>query len=212
MRVLLPARISLLLALYLAPASARPAPLLERFDLVLQGATVQLSWAIHFDAAPQPVRLAARCNDFEWGVKFLRSASGEYLARDTPTTVAQGRIEYQLFVRSASGAWSLLAQRDIDLAPQPPMPQLRAPAPNPFSPRTTIAFWLPSEQLVSLSIFDAAGRQVRKLLSSVSLPSGEHSVGFDGRDAHGQRLASGSYLCQLTTDAGMRTRRLTLVK
>ncbi|MCB0285493.1 MAG: T9SS type A sorting domain-containing protein, partial [Calditrichaeota bacterium] len=64
--------------------------------------------------------------------------------------------------------------------------------PNPFNPQTTIFFELETSAHIRLTIFDAAGRQVRTLIDAPQNP-GEHRVFFDG-----SRLASGVYFYQLS--------------
>ncbi len=78
--------------------------------------------------------------------------------------------------------------------------------PNPFNPSTHIPFSLPQAGPVSLTVFDMLGRQVRTLLDT-TLPAGRQEVNFDAAS-----LPSGMYLYRLTTDAGVQTRTLTLMK
>lgn len=73
--------------------------------------------------------------------------------------------------------------------------------PNPFSSSTSIRFELPRTAEVRLSIFDAAGRQVRTLERG-TLPAGQHVRQWDGRGDHGETLPDGIYF--LTVDSGGR--------
>lgn len=84
-------------------------------------------------------------------------------------------------------------------------------APNPFNPRTAIAFSLPSSSDVTLSIYDVRGREVATLVSGF-LGAGDHTVDWDGTDGRGQQLASGVYFAQLRAGAIHFTGRLTLVR
>ncbi len=83
--------------------------------------------------------------------------------------------------------------------------------PNPFNPLTHIAFELPRTGDITLSVYDAAGRFVRALLSG-ELGPGKHSVEWDGRDDAGRRLASGVYLYRLTSAEGSEARKMVLLK
>jgi len=71
--------------------------------------------------------------------------------------------------------------------------------PNPFKPKTTIAFQLKSSGFVDLSIYDAAGRHVRTLLREDTV-AGEHQLDWDGKDDAGREIASGSYFYELSLD------------
>ncbi len=68
--------------------------------------------------------------------------------------------------------------------------------PNPFNPRTTLAFSLSQDQWVQLDIIDLHGRRVRTLLNG-PLSRGDQEVRFDGRDDRGVPLASGTYFARL---------------
>ncbi len=74
---------------------------------------------------------------------------------------------------------------------------LHANYPNPFSASTTIVFELNTPAAsVQLEIFDLQGRQVI-VLDTGFAGIGEHRVQWDGRDAAGVPVASGSYVVRL---------------
>lgn len=80
------------------------------------------------------------------------------------------------------------------------VPRLRIPLdnfPNPFNPTTTVRFDLPREGRVSLTVYDARGRRVRRLLDGTYLRSGPNSVLWDGRGDGGGELPSGVYFGRL---------------
>ena len=89
--------------------------------------------------------------------------------------------------------------------------RLTAVQPNPFNPRTTIAFELARESAVELGIYDVQGALVRTLVSG-SLPSGPHARIWDGTDGQGQRVASDVYLVRLRADGADQMRKLLLLK
>ena len=64
--------------------------------------------------------------------------------------------------------------------------------PNPFNPSTTIMFYLPKTERVSLKVYDITGREVETLVEG-TVPAGEHRL-----DWNATGLASGVYLCRLT--------------
>lgn len=97
-------------------------------------------------------------------------------------------------------------------APDAPRAELRlAAAPNPFNPATTIRFTVPADGVVSLAVFDVAGRQVRTLVGE-RLAAGEHAITWNGADDAGRRAGSGVYLCRLVAGRENRTIRLVMVK
>ncbi|HKW14906.1 MAG TPA: FlgD immunoglobulin-like domain containing protein [Candidatus Krumholzibacteria bacterium] len=87
-----------------------------------------------------------------------------------------------------------------------------AVVPNPFNPETSIHFSLPRAVAVSAEIYAIDGSRVVSLLRGENLPAGEDQVRWDGRNASGQRVASGVYLFRLTSVLGVRTARLVLLE
>ena len=77
--------------------------------------------------------------------------------------------------------------------------------PNPFQGQTTIEFGLDSVQPVRLDVFDLTGKMVKSLLNK-TLPEGRHQLQFE---AH--TLPSGTYFVRVSTSAGQRTLKVSLV-
>ncbi len=159
--------------------------------------------------------------DLDW---FLYNSSLTEVARGYTTsnpevgsyTAAAGR--YYLFVDGYSGAtasYTLSITGGLaKFASTPPSPKefaLHQNRPNPFNPVTMIDFDQPRTAFVSLRIFDQRGRLVTTLVNE-ELPAGYHHVKWDGRDAVGQRLASGVYIYRLDTADRVLTRKLLLAK
>ena len=88
--------------------------------------------------------------------------------------------------------------------------------PNPFNPETWIPYQLSEDSPVSVSIYDTTGQLVRTLSLGFQSAGFYNSQGraayWDGRNALGERVASGVYFYQLTTPAFQQTRRLVIVK
>lgn len=83
--------------------------------------------------------------------------------------------------------------------------------PNPFNPKTTIGYALETASQVNLSVFDLQGRHVRTLVDGVRA-AGPQQIDWDGTDASGQRVASGTYMYRLTTPGRVLTRTMILAK
>jgi len=83
--------------------------------------------------------------------------------------------------------------------------------PNPFKPATTIPITLAGAGHVTLEIYDALGRRVRRLLDGPR-PGGHQELAWDGRDDDGKALPSGVYFVRLGTDGKTATRKITILK
>lgn len=82
--------------------------------------------------------------------------------------------------------------------------------PNPFNPSTKIAYALPEEGRVTMTIFDITGKAVLKLLNSELKQPGNYDVNFNASN-----LASGIYFYRLEIQGAKRyesTKRMVLLK
>jgi len=87
--------------------------------------------------------------------------------------------------------------------------------PNPFNPSTLIRYGIPSGvdsrknevgRKITLIVYDLLGREVATLVNEVKSP-GTYTVSFDG-----SRLASGVYLCALSSNNRTSIRKMTLLR
>lgn len=94
--------------------------------------------------------------------------------------------------------------RDEIVLPNEPI--LSQNFPNPFNPETAINFSLPAELFVSGKVFDVSGTEITTLVSD-KLPSGNHSVRFNG-----ESLPSGIYLFRLVAGETVKSIKMILMK
>ncbi|MDP8202683.1 MAG: FlgD immunoglobulin-like domain containing protein [Candidatus Tenebribacter burtonii] len=71
--------------------------------------------------------------------------------------------------------------------------------PNPFNPETIISFSIPYESKIKLSIFNIKGQKVKQLVSN-QLPSGEHSIIWNGDNDYNNPVGSGIYYYKLNVN------------
>ena len=83
--------------------------------------------------------------------------------------------------------------------------------PNPFNSSTAIAFDLPHQEAVELSVYTIAGQQVATLVQGVRA-AGRYRITWDGRTDAGGTLASGVYLYRLRIGAQVETRKMLLLR
>lgn len=83
--------------------------------------------------------------------------------------------------------------------------------PNPFNPQTKILYQLPEPGRVSLKIYDLLGKEVRTLVEEFR-EAGYHHVIWDGRDNADRTVPSGVYLCKLTANGFVQTKKMALIK
>jgi hypothetical protein len=83
--------------------------------------------------------------------------------------------------------------------------------PNPSSREIAIRFEALNGGLVQASVYDLAGRCVRRLLDGF-LSGGKHNLAWDGRDDAGVAVPAGIYLARVSTAAGTTTTRSVIIR
>jgi subtilisin family serine protease len=83
--------------------------------------------------------------------------------------------------------------------------------PNPFNPQTTVRYSVPATGHVRLDVYDVQGRLVRTLVDGTR-SSGVNEARWDGRDATGRGVASGTYFARLRAGGQQSVKSLTLVR
>jgi hypothetical protein len=78
--------------------------------------------------------------------------------------------------------------------------------PNPFNPSTVIKFSIPSNELVSLKIYNVLGKEVATLVNK-TMSAGNYEVNFDASN-----LATGMYVYQITAGNFVSAKKMMLLK
>ena len=104
----------------------------------------------------------------------------------------------------------------LDSIGQPQQSQLLQNYPNPFNPETWIPYQLSEDGPVSVSIYDTTGQLVRTLSLGFQAAgfynSRDRAAYWDGRNALGERVASGVYFYKLETPTFQQTKRMLILK
>lgn len=99
----------------------------------------------------------------------------------------------------------LVGTKDAALLPQKFV--LHDNYPNPFNPATSIRFELPTASQITVKVYDILGNEVAVAADGYFQP-GIHTIQFSG-----ERLASGVYICRLTSPTGISlTKKMSLLK
>ncbi len=84
-------------------------------------------------------------------------------------------------------------------------------APNPFNPTTTIRYELPSNEFVSISVYNILGHKVKTLVNS-QMSVGKHSVEWDGTDEAARVVESGVYVYRIMAGSFQSSRKMLFLK
>jgi hypothetical protein len=88
---------------------------------------------------------------------------------------------------------------------------LLSASPNPFNPTTTISYDLPEQSIVTLTVFDIAGREVMTLEQS-DKPPGNYQIQWNGLDQSGNLVSTGVYFCRLEAGAFSQTIKMVYLR
>lgn len=183
---------------------------LTRFDAVVNGTSVALSWHVASElnnAGFSVERRTASANTYR-NIGFVEGQgtgnAAQYGFVDEAPPMGQ-QLFYRLKQIDFDGTIAFSPIVEVD-ALMPASVSLHPNYPNPFNPSTTLSFDLPTEEKVSLAVYDMMGREIYKIVDEV-LPAGQYRYELvaDG-------LASGTYIYRLVTSGGMITRNMILLK
>ena len=123
---------------------------------------------------------------------------------------------YRFSFRDARAQRGVLLLEHLLAALTPKETALLPNFPNPFNPETWIPYQLADPAAVTLTIYAVDGRVVRRLTLGHQ-PAGmyhnkRHAAYWDGRNAQGERVASGVYFYTLTAGDFTATRKLLIRK
>jgi photosystem II stability/assembly factor-like uncharacterized protein len=92
-----------------------------------------------------------------------------------------------------------------------PRLSLSAPAPNPSRGSVHFDIGLPVEGRVEVTVFDAAGRRVKGLVSETR-DAGRHALEWSGRDASDRPVGAGVYFVKASANGSTVTRRIVRIE
>jgi hypothetical protein len=129
--------------------------------------------------------------------------------RESAEVTFRASDELDLAVTNWDGLTFIFEYDPSTPVPEPSLaglPVRHSAYPNPFNPRTTIAFTLPRAAHVRLDVHDVRGLRVATLADE-ELGAGEHRRTFDATD-----LASGLYVYRLMVDGQPKVGKMQLVR
>ena len=117
--------------------------------------------------------------------------------------------------RSAQSIPVTAGNMSVSLSSKVDIPQsfgLRNASPNPFNPATTIAYDVPQQAHIRLTVYNLLGQEVVRLVDTAQSP-GRYQAVWNSTNAQGRTVASGVYVYRLTSSTGFtQAHRMTLLK
>ncbi len=163
----------------------------------------------HLDAEARQIDVAASRTDGQ-----SAAISGELL-RIRVRVVRSGKLDFSIVAAQAVAAdgEAIAFATDADesaeaaLTADAPIEFSANAFPNPFNPSTKIAFALPQSSKVELTIYNALGQQVARLIDGKEFQPGKHSIQWNAAS-----LPSGMYFYVIKTPYFQHTAKMMLLK
>ena len=133
------------------------------------------------------------------------------------TDMRQWLIQAQQFdLTHATSQRGILFLERLLAAFPPKVTALLPNYPNPFNPETWIPYHLAADADVELSVYDSQGRIVRTIdlghRQAGDYATRSDAIYWDGKNTHGEEVASGVYIYRLTAGEYSAARRMVIVK
>jgi hypothetical protein len=186
--------------------------LINRFDVLDK--TAHGEYALRYPDAAGKSRYAgvasSTSNSQGFGTKTMWFGFSYMYIRDDVMAGAPDRFELLRDVLN----W---LERSVDIEPtrssnaaEPLAYGLANNYPNPFNPSTTIRYTMKERGLVTIKVYDVAGRLVKTLLDEVR-DAGEHAALWDGTNNRGGTVSSGIYFYEMRAKGFGTTKKMILL-
>ena len=83
--------------------------------------------------------------------------------------------------------------------------------PNPFNPTTTIKYKIPSDNIVSVKIYDINGQLIKNLVDEYKF-KGNYQIIWNGDNDNGGKVSSGTYFYQIAVGDFVKAKKMILLK
>jgi hypothetical protein len=119
---------------------------------------------------------------------------------------------------SADTAITRITALDVVVPEIPTSSALLQDYPNPFNPSTTIRYNLAGQARITLKVYNILGQEITTLVDDVE-EANEYQIVWDGRNAFGNRVATGVYFYRLeakgiaeNTSSFVQVKKMLLIK
>lgn len=118
-----------------------------------------------------------------------------------------GKAKYRLKQIDNDGSFKYSPEVEVEFS-VPKEFSLKQNYPNPFNPKTMISFTLEDAGLTTLTIYNALGQEIMKLIDNEYLEAGEYHF----REFDASRLPSGMYISRLQSGSKAQMKKMIFTK
>jgi len=191
--------------------SAQPVFLTE-FIVIPARESIDIHWSLGVECEQSEFRLLRHAGSGITAIPYQRQSECGYRATDRLADRFLGQeVVYELLWKDEFDVWIKLASKTVLFESVPARSRLIGIYPNPCNPQTTVSFTLNRTQDVFLSVYDLTGRLVAILADWMYLV-GTHTVEWDGKNAFGRTVSSGTYVVRMETEGHVESQKIMLVR
>lgn len=140
-------------------------------------------------------------------VLYYADKSGDHFRK----TCKPSSDELQAYTDDGLRCYSMKISGKSDIVAMSPAATLIRNFPNPFNPSTYIAYELSTPGIASIGIYNVKGQKIRSLVKEHQ-DRGYHQILWDGKDEHGDSVASGVYYYRLNVGNVSTCNKMLLMK
>jgi len=119
--------------------------------------------------------------------------------------------KYEVLLRSNADMGTVTVKIDDDNNGLPLTYSLNQNYPNPFNPTTTIQYGIAKEGLVTLTVFNILGQEVKTLVNT-SQNGGTYKITWNGLDNHNRMVPNGIYIYRIISDNFVKSKKMVFLK
>ncbi|HLP80574.1 MAG TPA: T9SS type A sorting domain-containing protein, partial [Nitrosomonas sp.] len=182
---------------------------LVAFHATATNTTISLTWKTATEVNNFGFDIERKASNLPWDkIGFIQGSGNsntpkEYTFTDAPKKGTN--FQYRLKQLDVNGKFRYSEIVSINIG-TPVSFDLKQNYPNPFNPSTTIAYSIPTESFVTITVYDVLGKQITSLVNEQK-KAGSYSVQLDG-----SRMSSGIYICRMHAAAYTSTTKMILMK
>ncbi|HKB86676.1 MAG TPA: T9SS type A sorting domain-containing protein [Ignavibacteriaceae bacterium] len=179
------------------------------FTANTSGNNVSLNWSTATETNNAGFTVERKGIDGNWQTLGFITGNGNSTLINrysfTDQNVAYGKYTYRLKQTDYNGSFNYSSEVSIEILAVNTF-SLSQNYPNPFNPATMIKYSIPSDEYVTLKVFDVLGREAATLVNERQ-GSGEHMISFNA-----SQLSSGVYFYSISAGTYKETRKMILAK
>lgn len=179
------------------------------FTANVNGKDVVLNWSTATETNNSGFSVERKGNDGNWTTMAFVNGQGNSTVINhysfIDRNVTYGNYSYRLKQTDYDGTYKYSSVVEAEVLLVNTFALLQN-YPNPFNPSTNIKYSIPSDEFVTLRVFDILGREVSTLVNQKQ-SRGEYTINFDA-----SKLSSGVYIYSITAGTFKATQKMLLTK